>query len=205
MQQLRGLKNLPIVSLLLVSINLIVFLSGFIASDTLLYMGSLQKTAIVESREYGRVVWAMFLHADVSHLFNNMIILFFLGSMLEKEVGHIWFGIIYFLSGVGGNLVSLAVKIWENSETPSIGASGAVFGLDGLLLVLVLFSTSFRNTATPTRVILMIVLSLYNGFTGQNIDNAAHIGGLAVGFAVGMVYVFLAKSFRKKERRRFED
>ena len=205
MQQLRGLKNVPIVSLLLVSINLIVFLSGFIASDTLSYMGSLQKTAIVESREYGRVVWAMFLHADVSHLFNNMIILFFLGSMLEKEVGHIWFGIIYFLSGIGGNLVSLAVKIWENSETPSIGASGAVFGLDGLLLVLVLFSTSFRNTATPTRVILMIVLSLYNGFTGQNIDNAAHIGGLAVGFAVGMVYVFLAKSFRKKERCRFED
>ena len=205
MQQLRGLKNLPIVSLLLVSINLIVFLSGFIASDTLSYMGSLQKTAIVERREYGRVVWAMFLHADVSHLFNNMIILFFLGSMLEKEVGHIWFGIIYFLSGVGGNLMSLAVKIWENSETPSIGASGAVFGLDGLLLVLVLFSTSFRNTATPTRVILMIVLSLYNGFTGQNIDNAAHIGGLAVGFAVGMVYVFLAKCFRKKERCRFED
>ena len=193
MRQMRRLKGLPIVSALLVGINLVVFLGEYLTQDALVNSGGLQRTAIMEYHQYGRLVWAMFLHSDISHLFNNMIILFFLGSMLEKEVGHLWFTGIYFLSGIGGNLVSLAVKVLEQSDVPSIGASGAVFGLDGLLLALVLFSQSFRNTATPTRVILMIVLSLYNGFTGQNIDNAAHVGGLVVGLAAGMVCVFFRK------------
>ncbi|MBR1851822.1 MAG: rhomboid family intramembrane serine protease [Lachnospiraceae bacterium] len=202
MQQLRRLNNLPIVSALLVGINLMVFLGELFSQEALVYLGGVQRTAIVEYHEYGRLVWAMFLHSDISHLFNNMIILFFLGSMLEKEVGHLWFTVIYFLSGIGGNLVSLAVKVLEQSEVPSIGASGAVFGLDGLLLALVLFSKSFRNTATPTRVILMILLSLYNGFMGQNIDNAAHVGGLIVGFVAGMVCIFFRKLFDGKREVR---
>lgn len=198
MQQMRRLNNLPIVSALLVGINLVVFMGELFTQDTLVYLGGVQRTSIVEYHEYGRLVWAMFLHSDISHLFNNMLILFFLGSMLEKEVGHLWFAVIYFLSGIGGNLASLAFKVLEQSEVPSIGASGAVFGLDGLLLALVLLSKSFRNTATPTRVLLMILLSLYNGFMGQNIDNAAHVGGLIVGFAAGMVCIFFRKLFGRK-------
>lgn len=166
--------------------------------DQLHYLGGVQKTAIIEYREYGRLLWAMFLHSDISHLFNNMIILFFLGSMLEKEVGHIWFALIYFISGIGGNVASLAYKVVKMDESLSIGASGAVFGLDGLLLALVMFSPAFRNLASPTRVFLMILLSLYNGFTGHNIDNAAHVGGLVIGFAAGLIYVFLKKWMRKK-------
>lgn len=166
--------------------------------DQLHYLGGVQKTAIIEYREYGRLLWAMFLHSDISHLFNNMIILFFLGSMLEKEVGHIWFALIYFISGIGGNIASLAYKVAKMDESLSIGASGAVFGLDGLLLALVMFSPGFRNFASPTRVLLMILLSLYNGFVGQNIDNAAHVGGLVVGFVTGMIYIGFRKIIQKK-------
>ncbi|MBR1703687.1 MAG: rhomboid family intramembrane serine protease [Lachnospiraceae bacterium] len=198
MQRIRRLKDLPIISTALVIINCIIFLGGFFVQDQLHYLGGVQKTAIIEYREYGRLLWAMFLHSDISHLFNNMIILFFLGSMLEKEVGHIWFALIYFISGIGGNIASLAYKAAKMDESLSIGASGAVFGLDGLLLALVMFSPGFRNFASPTRVLLMILLSLYNGFVGQNIDNAAHVGGLVVGFVTGMIYIGFRKIIQKK-------
>ena len=190
--------QLPIFSTLLVLINLVVFCMDFISGFELQYLGGMQKTAVLQYGEYGRLLWAMFLHADAAHLFNNMIILFFLGAMLEKEVGHIWLPAVYFLSGIGGNILSLAVKVAEKSEAITIGASGAVFGLDGLLLMLVLLSPKFRDTATPARVILMILLSIYDGFYGQNVDNAAHIGGLLVGILMGLMYMFIQRIKNRK-------
>ena len=184
---LRRFRGRPVFTVVLVAVNVIIFLMSFFTGDVLHYLGGVQKTAILDYHQYGRLVFAMFLHADVTHLFNNMIIVFFLGSMLEKEIGHIRFLLIYFLSGIGGNILSLIVKVRENSEVLSIGASGAVFGLDGLLLALVMCSPRFRNTVTPGRVLLMIVLSLYDGYLGSNIDNAAHFGGLVIGFLLGLL------------------
>ena len=83
--------------------------------------------------------------------------------------------------------MSLAVKIMNADMVGSIGASGAVFGLDGVLLALILFSGKRMPDVTPIRVILMIVLSIYNGFSGANIDNGAHLGGLFTGFLIGII------------------
>lgn len=198
---LRRYRNWPFVSATLVVINVIVFCLCIFTGDMLYYKGGVERFAILEQHEYGRLIWAMFLHSDTTHLFNNMIILFFLGAMLEKEIGHVWLTIIYFLSGLGGNFVSLARKVMTGSNALSVGASGAVFGLDGLLLALVIFSRDFRNSVPPGRVVLMIALSLYDGFMGSNIDNAAHVGGLIVGFLAGTVIV-LARDIRNKKYRR---
>lgn len=194
-------KNLPLVSITLVCVNVIVFLICIFTGGWLYYLGGLSKISVVTHQQYGRILWSMFLHDDTSHLFNNMIILLFLGSMLEKEVGHVWFFVTYFLSGIGGNLVSLYEKIVTDSDALSIGASGAVFGLDGLLLALVLCSPKFRNAVPPIRVFLVIGLSLYDGFTSANIDNAAHVGGLAFGFAIGLV-ISLIQDIQNKRKRR---
>lgn len=198
---LRRYRNWPFVSATLVVINVIVFCLCIFTGEMLYYKGGVERFAILEKQEYGRLIWAMFLHSDTAHLFNNMIILFFLGAMLEKEIGHVWLTIIYFLSGLGGNIVSLARKVMTGSDSLSVGASGAVFGLDGLLLALVIFSQDFRNSVSPGRVVLMIALSLYDGFMGSNIDNAAHVGGLIVGFLAGTVIV-LARDIRNKKYRR---
>lgn len=198
---LRRYRNWPFVSATLVVINIIVFCLCIFTGDMLYYKGGVERFAILEQQEYGRLIWAMFLHSDTAHLFNNMIILFFLGDMLEKEIGHVWLTIIYFLSGLGGNIVSLARKVMTGSDSLSVGASGAVFGLDGLLLALVIFSRDFRNSVPPGRVVLMIALSLYDGFMSSNIDNAAHVGGLIVGFLAGTVIV-LARDIRNKKYRR---
>ena len=93
--------------------------------------------------------------------------------------------------------MSLAGKIVSDDWAVSLGASGAIFGLNGLLLALVLFSRKRMDNVTPPRVMLMICMSLYSGFTGGNVDNLAHIGGLLVGFVLG---VFLSIYIRISER-----
>jgi len=126
--------------------------------------------------------------------------------MLEKEIGHVGFASIYLLSGVCGNVVSLIYKISQGSAALSIGASGAVFGMDGLLLALVLFSAKKIWTASPMRVVIMVVLSLYNGFASANIDNAAHVGGLLSGFFLGGLYCMIQRACDKyKERGKEND
>lgn len=194
----RCLRNLPVVSLALVTINVIVFLVGFFIGDGMYYRGGLSRIPVVYDGEYDRIFWSMFLHNDTAHLFNNMIILLFIGSMLEREIGHVFFAFIYFASGIGGGIVSLANKIAMHSDVMSIGASGAVYGLDGLLLALVLCFAGFRRRMPLRKVLIVIALSLYDGFTRSNVDNSAHVGGLVVGFLGGLLVSLLIKIRNKK-------
>lgn len=196
--KLNNLRYLPIVSAVLVGINVIVFVLCTFTGDLLYNKGELTLWGVLGQKQYLRIVWAMFLHGDINHIFNNMLILFFLGAMIEKEVGHIRYAIFYFVSGIGGNLVSLVYKQVANERIGSIGASGAIFGLDGVLLAMVLFSKQKMENVTPIRVVLMIVYSLYGGFTGGNIDNAAHVGGLLIGFTAGMLMCLAQKNIDKE-------
>ena len=111
-----------------------------------------------------------------------------MGAMLERATGHIVFGSIYMLSGLCGNICSLFYKLMSGGWSYSVGASGAVFGMDGLLLALVLLWGKKLPTVTLKRVLIMIVLSVYNGFVTANIDTAAHIGGLLSGFLMGCLF-----------------
>lgn len=194
---LKRLKEIPLVSGLLVAVNVLVYFTCMFAGDVLYGAGMLDVRGVLGQKEYGRILWAMFLHSGTSHIFNNMLILFFLGAMIEKEIGHIRFTFLYFFSGICGNLLSLCVKVWNGIVAGSVGASGAIFGLDGVLLSMVLFRGKKMENVTPTRVLLMILLSLYSGYTSGNIDNAAHIGGLLAGFAAGSVMCVVQK---KKNR-----
>lgn len=183
----KRVRDLPIVSTGLVIINVIVFLLCTFTGNLLYNKGMLNISGVLLEREYGRMIWSMFLHSGINHIFNNMVIVFFLGAMLEKEVGHIRYGMVYFLSGIGGNVLSLYWKFLTGTMTGSIGASGAVFGLDGLLLAYILFSGKRLQNVSPVRVLAMIGFSLYGGYTGRNVDNAAHAGGLIIGFVIGII------------------
>ena len=186
-------KQQPWVSGALVIINVIVYVVCIFTGSVLYDRGDLNVLSVVVQREYGRILWSMFLHVDRNHLFNNMLILFFLGAMIEKEIGHIKYAFLYFLSGLGGNILSLYFKVLTGEIVGSVGASGAVFGLDGVLLAMVLFWKRELPSVTPIRVAFMIFLSLYSGFSAANIDNAAHIGGLVIGFLGGYVVCMLQR------------
>lgn len=184
--RLRQWNRQPVVSIVLVAVSIAVFLICNFYED-LMYLGDLDAVRVLYYKEYGRIVWSMFFHSGIDHLFNNMLILFFLGSMIENEVGHVKYALLYFLSGIGGNLLSLYFKVVNHEFAASVGASGAIFGLDGALLAMVLFSDKRMENVTMPRVMLMIICSLYSGFAGGNIDNAAHVGGLLTGFVAATV------------------
>ncbi len=181
----------------LVVINVIVLVICMFTGDLLYDKGGLDAFHVLVKKEYGRIIWSLFLHGDTHHLFSNMILLFAVGTMIEDKMGHVRFALLYFASGIGGGIFSLAYKVMTNDWVMSVGASGAIFGLDGVLLAMALLWRESLSDMTPVKVGLMIVLSLYGGFAGANIDNAAHIGGLAVGFAAGCAVCLLRhKRFR---------
>lgn len=182
------LWEVPFISIGLVTVNVIFYVLNTLWNEQLLIAGNLNVYDVLIGREYGRIILAMFLHADLNHLFNNMIIVLFMGNVLEKAVGHFTFAGIYLLSGICGNVCSLIYKLSADRMSMSIGASGAVFGMDGLLLALVLFAGRRTSGITPARVLFMVGLSLYNGFMSRNIDNAAHVGGLLAGFLLGCFF-----------------
>lgn len=184
---MKDWKRLPFICVGLSICNVIIYLCCLFGIGDFYIAGGLDAPAVIGEGEYYRIISSLFLHGNSTHLFNNMMILLFLGAMLEKELGHVRFLVLYFLSGIGGNLLSLYVKVREAEAAVSIGASGAVFGLDGVLVAMVLFWGKKPNDMTPQRVILVVLLSLYSGFTSTNVDNAAHIGGLITGFTAGCI------------------
>lgn len=106
---MKRLRNVPWVSGMLVVINVIVFLMCTFSGNVLYNKGELDVVSVLAGKQYGRLLWAMFLHG-IEHIFNNMVLLFFLGAMIEKVTGHVTFLVLYFLSGIGGNLCSLFGK-----------------------------------------------------------------------------------------------
>lgn len=196
---MRQLKYQPIVSTVLVAVNAFIFVMCHFWGELIYSAGGLSVYSILVRKEYDRILWSMFLHSGIDHLFNNMLLLFFLGSMIEKEIGHARYAVLYFLSGIGGNLFSLWIRAMRYDPAVSLGASGAVFGLDGALLAMVLFWGVKMENVTLPRVMLMILCSLYNGFMGQNIDNAAHVGGLLTGFLAAAVMCMIERRKRKRQ------
>ena len=98
--------------------------------------GSLSLTFVREGQWY-RLITAMFLHEGLDHYFSNMLLLYFMGDMLERKVGSVKYLFIYMASGVIGNLVSCLHEYVTGSYYISFGASGAVFGIIGMLFYVV--------------------------------------------------------------------
>ena len=193
---MKRLRNVPWASGMLVVINVIVFLMCTFSGNVLYNKGELDVVSVLAGKQYGRLLWAMFLHAGIEHIFNNMVKLTdFVTKEISDKIKNL-FLVLYFLSGIGGNLCSLLAKLLQMDASASVGASGAIFGLDGVLLAWILLDRRSMPDVTPKRVILMIALSLYSGFTTQNIDNAAHVGGLVTGFLAGLVLCGLRKHRR---------
>lgn len=189
----KNRKEIPYVSIMLVAVNVILFLFTYFGGEELYEVGALTVEGVLVRGEYERFIFCMFLHGGIDHIFNNMVILYFMGTMIEKEIGHLPYGVIYFLSGIGGGMLSLYVKLIQGSSVGSVGASGAIFGLDGLLLAMVLFYRKPMPMVTPLRVGLMIALSLYNGFAAANVDNAGHLGGLLAGLILGALFCMIKR------------
>lgn len=192
-------ERIPIVSAGLVMINVVLFLICTFTGNLVYNMGSFSVLDL-QNGDYYRIFTSMFLHADIQHLINNMLILYGVGMLIEKEMGNVFFLPFYLLSGLGGNLLSGFFELRSGMYYRSIGASGAVFGMDGMLLALLLFSGHSLPNVTTKRVLIMIALSLYSGFTSYGVNNYAHVGGLMTGFVLTSILCVI-RNFLQSRRR----
>ena len=140
---------------------------------------------VTTSGQWWRLLTSTFLHGGLVHLLANMYGLLFVGIFLEPKLGKTKYAIIYLATGIIASFASL----YLHDATVSIGASGAIFGLYGVFLALLLtkvFPKDFSK-AFLTSTLIFIGYNLLMGFAGAGIDNAAHIGGLVSGFIIGLI------------------
>ncbi len=170
-------------------INVLVFFLLSLRGDTesgyfMLQYGAMYEPLVTEGHEYYRLITSLFLHFGIQHLLNNMVMLGALGYQLENEIGRIKFLLIYFISGIGGNLCSLYWNVSHGEQVISAGASGAIFGLMGALLYIVAVNRGRLGRLSGRGMLIMVALSLYFGLTSSGVDNSAHVGGLICGILI---------------------
>ena len=150
--------------------------------------GAVYVPLVVREGEYYRLLTAVFMHFGISHLVNNMVILFVLGDNLERALGKVKYLVFYLICGVGANVFSMVVSIREYELAVSAGASGAIFGVIGGLLYVVIRNRGRLEDLSTRQLALFVACSLYFGFTSTGIDNAAHVGGLVLGFLLAAIF-----------------
>ena len=188
MERLRDYRYCA-VNICLAVIQAAVFVVCLLVGDRLYILGRCGTNLALTHREYWRLVTSVFLHAGFSHLASNLFVQVLMGNAVERNIGHIGYLILYLLSGVGGNIVSVLYDRAQGINTYSVGASGAVFGVMGALIILILRGRKKlrRGSSLPARAAFAVFYAVYSGFKNPYTDNAAHIGGLAFGILLGVL------------------
>lgn len=181
-------------TLIFLGINVAIFLlmtfAGGTTNEATLLAFGVKSNAEMSQGEIWRFVTPIFIHIGLLHLFFNSYALWIVGPQVEKLYGSARFVILYVLTGVAG----VAGSYYYHPETISAGASGAIFGLFGVLLI---FGLRYRDSIPPffkravgTGILPVIVINLIIGFTIPQIDNSAHLSGLIAGGMLGVLIPF---------------
>lgn len=213
---LRAATGGPVVAQVLIGINVLVFLLGFgqssgggLSSSSSRYIvdygliGSGAVRHVVDNRivneligvahgEWWRLLTGGFLHANLIHIGFNMFALWVLGSQLEGAIGRVRFGIVYFASLLAGSLGVMLLS----PDTPTVGASGAIFGLFGVALA-AQRSQGIDIWQSGLGGVLVINLAFTFMFSNQ-ISVGGHLGGLAGGYLCGVIVYELGPRLRDR-------
>jgi len=177
-------RRTPVTTFLLIAIGVCFaaqYLTG-LEDGPLVQLGINYGPAVREG-QYWRLVTSMFLHGGLVHVALNAWGLYQLGSLFELLLGSPRLLLVFFVTGIAGSLASDMF-----THAPSLGASGAIFGVMGALIA---FLLRRRGALTPQgKSILMqlvgwAVINVFFGFSTPGIDNSAHLGGCAAGLLLG--------------------
>lgn len=179
--RMRTLAKTPRVTYGLIVVNAIAFLlergqfsiGGGALRGEVVERGWLVRYPIAHEHEYWRLVTNAFLHAGLLHIAFNMYLLYVLGLMLEPALGSVKFAAIYFTSLLAGSFGALFA-----TSAPSLGASGAIFGLMGAAVVEL---RARRMSVMESGIGVLILVNLALSFTVSGISVGGHIGGLIGG------------------------
>lgn len=184
----------------LIAINIVtffigLFLFGLYGEEFFKLNLALTSSAILSGRSLWTLLTSMFLHANFFHIFANMFSLFFIGNLLEKLIGRKRFFWVYMISGLVGGLVFVVASLFMgNTSASAVGASGAIFGLLGVLAVLVPFSKVYLIAGPLILIVLNVIVSPF--LPGNIIASWNFIVNVAI-----FVMIFSLFSFNPKFRR----
>ena len=188
MQELRKYSYCS-VNLCLAALQAAVFLLCLLTGDRLYVAGRCGTNLVLEQGQYWRLLTSVFLHSGFTHLGSNLLVQVLMGNAVERNLGHIKYLILYLASGIGGNVVSVLYDHAMGVNIYSVGASGAVFGVMGVLMLLIIKGRRKiqRGSSMLVRAGFAVFYAVYSGFKNPYTDNAAHLGGLAVGVLLGLI------------------
>ena len=180
------MRRAPVTKLLLVAIVAVFGLQiwGETSGTDLVALGANERTAVLAGQSW-RLLTSMFLHGGFLHLALNAWGLYQLGTLFESWLGSTRMLVTYFVTGIAGSLASIA---W--TQMPSVGASGAIFGLLGGLIAFLLrrhAALSPQGKSILSQLVMWAVINVVIGASTPGIDNAAHLGGCAAGLLIGLL------------------
>ena len=194
-------KKTPYVTYIIMAVCTILYIVTSLFSNNILEqsapalynVGALVNFNMMESNylELFRLISSIFLHGGILHLLCNMYSLYIIGPQIESFFGKTKFVVIYILSGVIGNLLSMT---FLQDNVVSVGASGAIFGLLGALLYFGYHYRVYLSGVIRSQIVPLILLNLTIGFVSAGINNVAHIGGLIGGVLISMAVGIKYKS-----------
>lgn len=202
-QRTGRFRGMCVVTIVLVLINVVIFLlTDFFRMENLLVRGELNWHTAFEEKEYYRLFTCMFLHYGIDHIGGNMIALYSFGDIVERSMSRVRYTILYLAAGLGSSVVScLFYHYIAGSDPFSVGASGAIYGLMGAFLMLVLTHPEVRNSGYGRRVGIFVIYLVYTTVltmkSGANINVAAHTGGFVCG---SILFLILDRVVPKKKK-----
>ncbi|MBQ9436722.1 MAG: rhomboid family intramembrane serine protease [Lachnospiraceae bacterium] len=177
----REERFLPIVTIVLVGVNVMLFFLCKVFGNAIYSTGMLYPSAVLQGHRFYQLFSSMFLHAGIGHLVNNMLLLAVGGELVERTIGPYRYLSLYLLSGLAGNIAYLCYEMLRRESIPSLGASGAIFGLLGALLILVVLNKGRFQGISLRRMLFMLAYSFISGTVNPNVNQLAHIGGFLAG------------------------
>jgi membrane associated rhomboid family serine protease len=212
LRAVRKLEHMPLVTILLIGINVIVFLWQLTLPEAEL-VRVYQTAGFIPCTGAAKVpslFTSMFLHGGILHLLGNMVFLAAFGPSVEDYLGKFWYGVFYLAAGIAGSVLHMVFN-WSVC-IPTIGASGAIMGVMGSFLLLypgtriasiVMFwriPVGVRNIPALYLLGSFFVLDLLNGLASLSVTTV-ETGGVAVwahvgGFLVGFLMAFIAMTFK---------
>jgi rhomboid protease GluP len=201
-------KRLSPFNTAIIAVNILVFIivlaTGFGGkAQSIKEGGALSWQRIMRNKEYYRMITHMFLHSDLEHLLSNMMVLIFVGNSLENIAGRLKYLVIYFGSGIIAGIASISYNMIKAENVMSIGASGAIFGVVGAMIYIIIVSKGRVEGISGRRMIFFALVSIYAGIRSAGIDNAAHIGGLLAGIILAVI-IYRKNKKPKNGRQAYE-
>ena len=186
----------PIITKIIIAINVLIFLIGFLFNKGNMLINYFSTYGpYIREGQYYRLLTGAFVHVELLHIFFNMYALYAIGNQAENFFGKWKYLFIYLFSAITGSLLSIVFS----GNIPSIGASGAIFGLLGAMLYFGYYYRVYLGNVFIKQYIPIIIFNLFLGFMLSGVDNFAHIGGLVGGLLAAMIVGVKHKS-KKADR-----